>query len=212
MINKNLSEYSIIKKSLLTKDISVLKYKEIDYLKDNKELELDDIISKIYYNYNRYLRERNTLVEPYLILEEFISKDGGFMESKYIWSSLYLGNKYYFSNTKEYKFNNFPKNIFGGVVNNPEEMLDVFIKIKNENPYSFVLSNKGFEIIANCIVDYINAKEIFSLSSSVLKNKLNKLKPVDYFPADTYKNDDSMLFEYYELNNLIEKHLNSVIL
>lgn len=77
--------------------------------------------------------------------------------------------------------------------------------MKERNPYSFILSNKAFEVIKNFVLDYYS-----TTMHSELENKLDKLRPPDYtftIVADSWIDT----FEYSELNILIEKHLYSLL-
>lgn len=185
--------YFTIKSSLINKEKSFLSHPETDYLLENEE-ELEDIISKIYSNFLKYKDESNnrSVTVPVNIKEFVKHAPDGFLEDRYLWSSYYLKTIY------------FPKTFFNKSVDSLEEMLDLFILKKKENPYSFILSDKGFEVVRDFVNDYCSDYTL--LEQLKMENKLNGLVPEDYM-VNIVVDYCTEVFGYSKLNKLIENYL-----
>jgi hypothetical protein len=119
-------------------------------------------------------------------LNEFVGK---FIDDWHVWTSFYLERTYFNKDV------HFPKILFNKRISNLEEILDVIIKSKTSNPYCFVLSNSGFEIIKDFVLDYYSVT-----MHTELENKLYRLMSKDY-------NSYSSTNIFSSLDSLIENYL-----
>jgi hypothetical protein len=123
------------------------------------------------------------------------------LNRKHFWSSYYLKELYFNRN----RINSTRRVFFRGTEKTFEEVLEIFVKIKEENPYSFVLSNNGYKVIRDFILDYYSSSITMH---SELENKLYRLMPKDYIVDSS----SSLLDSYSSsLDSLIENYLIEIL-
>jgi hypothetical protein len=193
-------DYLTIKKKLQDKN-SYYSDIEMNYLlRKENENELEDIIFQIYSHFLKYKEERKNDADKFLnLLSDFLN-GGNFFDYQYIWSSFYI-EKEYFNKNKD-----FPKDFFNRKIKDIYELLDIFILKKIANPYSFVLSDKAFNIMSDYVYYTHNIFEENSDSNIESKiEKLNKLK---------FSNNLLLSFQDAEINKeldfLIKNYLHTI--